>query len=97
MIHFSISRKSVNYNRVNNPSYVFIKCSYAFVCDLTDRDIRRTVRFQEAVEMMPNRRDPLNNFHQLPVPHTTADLCLQKLPAQETSQEAFHRLGMIGT
>lgn len=52
---------------------------------------------QEPVEMVPNTRDPVDDLHQLCVACSTADLCLDQLPPQVTTQKAFHRLRVVGT
>ncbi len=64
---------------------------------LTDGDIRRAVRLQKAVQVVPNTRDPVDDLHQLHVARSAADLHLYQLPPQVATQEAFHRLHMVGT
>lgn len=64
---------------------------------LTDGDIRGAVCLQEAVEVVPNPRDPVNNLHQLHVARSAADLRLYQLPPQVTTKEAFHWLHVVGT
>lgn len=52
---------------------------------------------QEAVEVVPNPGDPVDDLHQLHVAHSAANLHLYQLPSQVATQEAFHRLHVIGT
>lgn len=52
---------------------------------------------QEAVEMLPDTRDPLDDLDQVGVTRATADLSFQKLPAQKTTQEALHWFSVIRT
>lgn len=46
----------------------------------TDGDVRGAVCLQEAVEVVPDPRDPLDDLHQLRVPRAAPDLCLNQLP-----------------
>lgn len=55
------------------------------------------MRLQEAVEVVPNPRDPIDDLHQLHVACAAADLCLNQLSPQVAPQEAFHRLHVVGT
>ena len=64
---------------------------------LTDGDVRGAVCLQEAVEVVPNPRDPVDDLHQLHVPRSAADLRLDQLPPQVAPEEAFHRLHVVGT
>lgn len=52
---------------------------------------------QEAVEVMPDLGNPVDDFHQLHVPHPPADLRLHELPPQEPAQETLHGLRVVGT
>lgn len=63
----------------------------------TNGDIRGAVCLQEAVEVVPDLRDPLDDLHQLRVPRAAADLSLDQLPPQIAAQEALHRLHVVGT
>lgn len=54
------------------------------------------MRLQEAVEVVPNPRDPVDDPHQLHVARPAADLRLDQLPPQVAAQEAFHRLHVVG-
>lgn len=65
--------------------------------DLTDGDVRGAVGLQEAVEVMPDSRDPLDDPHQLCIALSAADLCLHQPPPQEPTQEALHWFSMVGT
>lgn len=64
---------------------------------LTDCDVRGAVCLQEAVEMVPNPRDPVDDLHQLYVARPAADLSLNQLPPQVATQEAFHWLHVVST
>lgn len=55
------------------------------------------MRLQEAVEVVPNPRDPIDDLHQLHVARAAADLRLNQLSPQVAAQEAFHWLHVIGT
>lgn len=63
----------------------------------TDGDVRGAVCLQEAVEVVPDPRDPLDDLHQLRVPRAAADLRLDQLPPQVAAQEALHGLHVVGT
>lgn len=63
----------------------------------TDGDVRRAVCLQEAVEVVPNPWDPVDDLNQLYAARSAADLHLDQLPPQVAAQEAFHRLHVIGT
>lgn len=52
---------------------------------------------QEAVEVVPNPRDPVHDLHQLHVARSAADLRLDQLPPQEAAEEAFDRLHVVDT
>lgn len=60
-------------------------------------DIRRAVCLQEAVEVVPNPWDPVDDLHQLHAARSAADLHLDQLPPQVAAEEAFHRLRVVGT
>lgn len=64
---------------------------------LTDCDIRGAVCLQEAVKVMPNSRDPVDNLYQLHVACSAANLHLDQLPPQVATEEAFHWLHVVGT
>lgn len=64
---------------------------------LTDGDVRGAVCLQEAVEMVPNPRDPVDDLHQLYIARSAADFRLDQLPPQVATQEAFHWLHVVGT
>ena len=55
------------------------------------------MRLQEAVEVMPDLGNPVDDFHQLHVPHPPTDLRLHELPPQEPAQETLHGLRVVGT
>lgn len=55
------------------------------------------MHFQEAVEVVPNPWDPVNDLHQLHVTRSAADLSLDQLPPQIATEEAFHWLHVVGT
>lgn len=55
------------------------------------------MRLQEAVEVVPNPWDPVDDLHQLHVARSAADLRLNQLPPQVATQEALHRLHVVGT
>lgn len=52
---------------------------------------------QEAVEVVPNSRYPVDDLHQLHVARSAADLRLDQLPPQVATEEALHRLHVVGT
>lgn len=52
---------------------------------------------QEAVEMMPDLRDPVDDFHQLCIAHPPTDLHFHELPPQEAAKETLHGLRVVGT
>lgn len=52
---------------------------------------------QEAVEVMPDLGDPVDDFHQLHVARPPTDLCLHELPPQEAAEETLHGLCVVGT
>lgn len=52
---------------------------------------------QEAVEVVPDSRYPVDDLHQLHVARSAADLRLDQLPPQVATEEAFHRLHVVGT
>lgn len=52
---------------------------------------------QEAVEVMPDLGDPVDDFHQLRVAHPPTDLRFHELPPQEAAKETFHGLRVVGT
>ena len=75
-------------------------CVCVYMCAsvlLTDGDVGGAVCLQEAVEVVPHARHPVDDLHQLQVARAAADLRLDQLPAQEAAQEAFHRLQVVGT
>lgn len=59
-------------------------------------DVRGAVCLQEAVEVMPDLGNPVDDFHQLHVPHPPTDLRLHELPPQEPTQETLHGLRVVG-
>lgn len=63
----------------------------------TDGDIRGAVGLQEAVEVMPDLRDPVDDFHQLCIAHPPTDLRFHELPPQEAAKETLHGLRVVGT
>lgn len=63
---------------------------------LTNGDIRRAVCLQEAVEVLPGLRDPVNDLNQVIAAHVLIDLRLYQLPPQEATQETFDRLSVVG-
>lgn len=64
---------------------------------LTNGDIRGAVCLQEAVEVVPDPRDPVDNLHQLYVACSAADLHLDQLPSQVAAKETFHWLHVVDT
>ena len=52
---------------------------------------------QEAVEVMPDLGNPVDDFYQLHVPYPPTDLRLHELPPQEPAQETLHGLRVVGT
>lgn len=52
---------------------------------------------QEAVEVMPDFGDPVDDFHKFHVAHPPTDLRLHELPPQEAAKETLHRLRVVGT
>lgn len=52
---------------------------------------------QEAVEVMPDLRDPVDDLHQLCIAHPPTDLRLHELPPQEAAEETLHGLRVVGT
>lgn len=64
---------------------------------LTDGDVRGAVSLQEAVEVVPNPWDPVNDLYQLYVARSAANLHLNQLPPQVATKEAFHWLHVVGT
>lgn len=52
---------------------------------------------QEAIEMVPNPWNPVDDLHQLYVARPASDLRLDQLPPQVATQEAFHWLHVVGT
>lgn len=70
---------------------------FMFVCVwLTYGDIRRAVCLQEAVEVLPGLGDPVDDLNQVIAACVLIDLRLYQLPPQETSQEPFDRLCVVG-
>ncbi len=63
----------------------------------TNGHVRGAVGLQEAVEVVPDLRDPVYDLHQLRVTCSAADLYLDQLPPQKPAQETFHRLHVIST
>lgn len=63
----------------------------------TNGHIRGAMSLQEAVEVVPDLRDPVDDLHQLQGPCSAADLSLDQLPPQKPAQETFHRLHVIST
>lgn len=63
---------------------------------LTYGDIRGAVCFKEAVEVLPGLGDPVDDLNQVIAAHVLIDLCLYQFPPQETAQETFDRLGVVG-
>ena len=55
------------------------------------------MRLQEAVEVVPDARDPVDDLNQLRVARSAADLRLDQLPPQVAAEEALHRLHVVGT
>ena len=55
------------------------------------------MRLQEAVEVVPNPRDPVDDLHQLHVARSAANLRLDQLPPQVAPEEALDRLHVVGT
>lgn len=51
---------------------------------------------QEAVEVLPGFGDPVDDLNQVIAAHVLIDLRLYQLPPQETAQETFDRLGVVG-
>lgn len=51
---------------------------------------------QEAVEVLPRLGDPVDDLNQVIAAHVLIDLRLYQLPPQETTQETFDRLGVVG-
>lgn len=51
---------------------------------------------QEAVEVLPGLGDPVDDLNQVIAAHVLIDLCLYQLPPQETAQETFDRLSVVG-
>lgn len=66
-----------------------------YVC--TNGHIRGAVSLQEAVEVVPDLRDPVYDLHQLRCPWSAADLHLDQLPPQKPAQETFYRLHVVST
>lgn len=60
-------------------------------------DIRGAVSLQEAVEVMPDLGNPVDDFYQLHIPHPPTDLRLHELPPQEPAEETLHGLRVVGT
>lgn len=52
---------------------------------------------QEAVEVMPDLGDPVDDLHQLRVACPPTDLRLHELPPQEAAEETLHGLRVVGT
>ena len=63
---------------------------------LTDGDIRGAVCLQEAVEVLPGLGDPVDDLDQVVAARVLIDLRLDQLPPQETAQEPFDRLRVVG-
>lgn len=51
---------------------------------------------EEAVEVLPGLGDPVDDLNQVIAAHVLMDLRLYQLPPQETAQETFDRLGVVG-
>lgn len=51
---------------------------------------------EEAVEVLPGLGDPVDDLNQVIAAHVLMDLRLYQLPPQETAQETFYRLGVVG-
>lgn len=64
---------------------------------LTNGYIRGAVHFQEAVEVVPNPWDPVNDLNQLCVACSAANFHLNQFPSEEATKEAFHWLHVVGT
>ena len=54
------------------------------------------MRLQEAVEVLPAARDPLDDPLQFPVPTTRLQLALDEPAPQEAPQEPLDRLRVVG-
>lgn len=52
---------------------------------------------QEAVEVVPDPWDPVNNLHQLYIACSAADFHLDQLPSQVAAKETFHWLHVVDT
>lgn len=52
---------------------------------------------QEAVEMLPHFRDPINDLHQLHVPYSIGHFCFDQLSPEVAPQETLDRLRVVGT
>lgn len=52
---------------------------------------------QEAVEVMPDLGNPVDDFYQLHIPHPPTDLRFHEFPPQEPAKETFHGLCVVGT
>lgn len=73
-------------------------CAHMCVCDqLTDGDVRGAVGLQEGVEVLPGLGDPVDDLDEVVAASVPVNLRLDQLPPQETAQEAFHRLSVVGT
>lgn len=62
---------------------------------LTYGDIRGAVCLQEAVKVLPVLGHPVDDLNQVIAARVLIDLCLYQLPAQETAQKTFYRLGVV--
>lgn len=60
-------------------------------------DVRGAVSLQEAVEVMPDLGNPVDDFYQLHIPHAPTDLRFHEFPPQEPAKETFHGLRVVGT
>lgn len=52
---------------------------------------------QEAVEVMPDLGNPVDDFYKLHIPHPPTDLRFHELPPQEPAKETLHGLRVVGT
>lgn len=66
------------------------------VCELTYGDIRGAVCLQEPIEVLPGLGDPVDDLNQVIAAHVLSDLCLYQFPPQETAQESFDWLCVVG-
>lgn len=61
-----------------------------------DGDLRRVVRLEEAVEVGPAARHPVDDARHVAVARLGRQLVGHQPPAEEAPQQALHRIAVVG-